>query len=148
VALATAPTAADARWLHEHEVVQELGAPPGVFGRVRNLVQRGRRDRIRQALDARAEGKPGELGPEDQKVLDEWLAEKPRPTPEQLRALAETRLTVVERTLRDTHGIGPGRIVRREQPAVAADATTPTVDIELGSIEDLTAPAEDDGPPA
>ncbi len=143
IAIGTAPTAADARWLHEHEVVKELGAPPGVFGRLRNLVGRGRRERIRQALAERAEGNPGSLDPDDQKALDEWLAEKPQPTPERLRALAQDRLAAVERALRDTHGVGPGRIVRRAAPAAIADDPVPTVDIELGAVADLTAPPED-----
>jgi hypothetical protein len=145
VALETAPTAADARWLHEHQVVEELGAPPGVFGRVRNLIQRGRRDRIRQALDERAEGKPRELGPDDQKVLDEWLSKKPKPTPKELHALAEARLALVERTLREEHGVAAGRIVRRDVPDAAPEDTDgPVADIELGSVADLTAPDEDE----
>ena len=86
VALQTAPTKADARWLYEHDLLEELGAPQGVFRTLRNLTQRGVRDRIREALAARAEGKPGELDAEDQKTLEEWLAERPAPSAERTRS--------------------------------------------------------------
>jgi len=78
-------------------------------------------------------------------VLDEWLAKKPKATPQQLHALAEARLVLVERTLRDEHGVAAGRIVRREIPAAAPEDTGgPVADIELGSVADLTAPEEDE----
>ena len=75
------------------------------------------------------------------------VSEKPKPTPEQLHALAEDRLALVERTLREEHGVAPGKIVRREVPAAAPeDTAAPLADIELGSVADLTAPPEDDEP--
>ncbi len=147
VALETAPTKADARWLHEHDLLEELGAPQGVFGSVRNLTRRGVRDRITQALAARAEDKPGELDAEDQQTLEEWLAERPAPTPERVRDLAESRLARVEEALRQKHGIDGSRLVRRDLPAEPADAEPPTVEIELGSVADLTAPPEEEQEP-
>jgi hypothetical protein len=58
--------------------------------------------------------------------------------------LARARLATVETALRDKHGVAANRIVRRDPPAEPADASPPTVDIELGSVADLTAPPEED----
>jgi hypothetical protein len=146
VALQTAPTTADARWLHEHVLLEELGAPQGVFGTLRNLTRRGKRDRIAQALAERAEGKEGKLDPEDQQTLEEWLAERPAPTPQQLQDLARTRLRNVEESLRQEHGIDTTRIVRRDVPAEPVDTEPPAVEIELGSVADLRAPPEELAP--
>ncbi len=140
VALETAPTNADMRWLHEHDLLEELGAPQGVFGTIKNLTKRGARDRISEALAARAEDKPGELDADDQKTLETWLAERPAPTPERVRDLAGARLARVEKALREEHGIDAGRIVRRDPPPELADASPATVEIELGSAAELKAP--------
>lgn len=140
VALQSAPIATDARALHEQDLLAELGAPQGVVGRLRTLTSRGARDRITQALAARAEGKAGELSPDDQQTLDEWLAERPAPTPKRVDELARSRLTRVEEALRQQHGIDAARIVRRDPPPEPSDTTPPTVEIELGSVEDLKAP--------
>jgi hypothetical protein len=140
VALDTAPTKADARWLHEHDLLEELGAPQGVFGTLRNLTRRGVRDRITQALAERAEGKQGALDADDQQTLEEWLGERPPPTADRLHALAVARLERVEHGLRDANGIDGGRIVRRDPPDEPTDADPATVEIELGTVADLTAP--------
>jgi hypothetical protein len=140
VALETAPTKDDVRWLYEHDLLEELGAPQGIFGTLRNLTRRGVRDRITQALAARAEGKAGELDPEDQQTLDEWLAERPPPTADRIHTLADARLDRVEHALREVHRIDGARIVRRDPPADPIDASPATVEIELGSVDDLTAP--------
>src|SRR5262249_1684049 len=91
VALQTAPTNADVRWLRENDLFRELGAPQGVFGTLKNLTKRGVRDRIGEALAGRAEDKSGELDAEDQQTLEAWLAERPAPTAERLRHLAVGR---------------------------------------------------------
>jgi hypothetical protein len=142
VALQTSPTKADVQWLREHDLLDELGAPQGILGTLRNLPKRGVRDRIRDALAARAEDKPGELDADDRKTLEEWLDQRPAPTPERVHALAIRRLARVEHALRDDHGIDAGRIVRRDPPAELADTTPPAVEIDLGSVEDLQAPPQ------
>lgn len=141
VALTTAPTNADVRWLRENDLFQELGAPQGVFGTVKNLTKRGVRDRIREALAARAEDKAGELDADDQQTLEQWLGERPAPTTERVHELADARLARVERTLREEHGIAAARIVRRDPAAEPADASPATVEVELGSVADLTTPS-------
>ena len=140
VALETAPTQADVRWLRENDLYQELGAPQGVFGTLKNLTKRGVRDRIREALAARAEDKAGELDAEDQQTLEEWLGQRPAPTPERVHELAGARLARVERSLSAERGIAAARIVRRDPPAELADASPATVEIDLGAMADLTAP--------
>jgi hypothetical protein len=140
VALATAPTKADARWLWENDLYKELGAPQGVFGTLKNITKRGVRDRIREALAARADDKPGELDADDQKILEEMLSERPPPTADRVHQLAEARLARVEESLRQEHGIDAGRLVRREPPADPVDASPATVEIDLGSVADLKNP--------
>src|SRR5262249_37318146 len=145
VALETAPTAGDVRWLREHDLLRELGAPQGVVGFMKNLPSRGVRDRIRDALAAREEGKKGELEADDAKTLEEWLGARPAPTQKRLQELAAARLARVEQLLREQHGIDAQRIVRRDPAPVAAPAESPgdsppTVDIELGSVADLGHP--------
>src|SRR5262245_153665 len=88
VALTTAPTNADVRWLREHDLLEELGAPQGVLGTVRNFTKRGVRDRIRDAIAAREEGKAGELDADDSKTLEDWLAERPAPAADRIHGLA------------------------------------------------------------
>jgi len=141
VALATAPTKADARWLWENDLYKELGASQGVFGTLKNITKRGVRDRIREALAARADDKPGELDADDQKTLEEMLSERPAPTADRVHQLAEARLARVDESLRQEHGIDAGRLVRREPPADPVDASPATVEIELGSVADLKNPS-------
>jgi hypothetical protein len=147
VAIETTPTPADVRWLREHALLQELGAPQGVVGFVKNLTKRGVRDRIRDALAAHEEEKKGDLDADDQKTLEEWLDQRPAPTPQRLRELADARLTRVEGLLTDKHGIEDRRILRRAPALPAAGETQqaqgdspPTVEIELGSVADLAHP--------
>jgi hypothetical protein len=147
VALETTPTAADVRWLREHDLLQELGAPQGVIGFMKNLPKRGVRDRIRDALAAHDEGKKDELDADDAKTLEEWLGQRPAPTPQRIQELAAARLGRVEGLLREKHGIAAQRIVRRAAAPAAAPAESqadsdspPSVEIELGSVADLAHP--------
>jgi hypothetical protein len=101
VELKTAATTADARWLHEQSL-RAAWQDEGVFKRSLAFVtQRGPRERIRAYLEARGEDQTAELSAEDQATLDQWLAEKPAPTDEQLRGLAAARIAAVEAVLRD-----------------------------------------------
>jgi Domain of Unknown Function (DUF748)/AsmA family len=140
VALQTAPTKADVRWMWENDLYQELGAPQGVFGTLKNITKRGVRDRIREALAARADDKQGELDAEDQQTLEQMLGERPAPTADRVHHLAEARLARVEQSLGQKHGIDAARLVRREPPTDPVDASPATVDIELGSVADLKNP--------
>ncbi len=145
VALETTPTAADVRWMREHALLQELGAPQGVIGFMKNLPKRGMRDRIRDALAAHEEGKKDELDADDAKTLEEWLGQRPAPTAQRIQQLAAARLGRVEGLLREQHGIAAQRIVRRpaapaSAPAESQGDSAPTVEIELGSVTDLAHP--------
>src|SRR5213593_4043323 len=132
VTLDAAPSAEDVRWLREQALREELAAPQGVLGSVRNLPQRGARDRIRTALEARAHDAKGELATEDAATLERWLNERPAPTPERLRTLTAERMTRLQAVLREQHGIPSERVVRRDPSADVAEGA-PAVRFEIGA---------------
>jgi hypothetical protein len=133
VTLVAPPSTQDVRWLREQALREELAAPQGIFGTVKNLRERGARERIRVALEARAHDDPGPLEPEDVPTLERWLAERPPLAPERLRALQSARLARVETLLRDQHGITRERMARREPEGEPTDEA-PAVRFEIGSI--------------
>jgi len=132
VTLEAAPSADDVRWLREQALREELAAPQGVFGSVRNLPQRGARDRIRTALEARARDAKGDLTADDAKTLDQWLNERPAPTPERLRTLAAERMARLQTVLKEKHGIAPERVGRRDSAADVVPGP-PVVRFEIGA---------------
>jgi hypothetical protein len=132
ITLKGAPTAADARWLHEQALHQELSKPQGVFGAIGNVTQRGARERVRLALEARSQGKEGALEPADAAKLEEWLAEQPKPGPKERGALVTARLERVSTTLREGHGIGPERVTSAE-PVTELREGAPVVEFDLGA---------------
>jgi hypothetical protein len=138
ITLEATPAAADVRWLREQALSEELAAPQGVLGAVRSLPQRGARERIRTALEARARDEEGVLSPEDAATLDEWLAERPAPSPERLRRLADERLARIATVLGEKHGIGPERVARRELGADVRD-DPPAVRFEIGVASEIAA---------
>jgi len=124
------PSAEDVRWLREQALREELGTPQGVLGVVRTLPQRGARERIRTALEARARDEKGDLAADDAETLERWLAERPPPTPERLRALAGERMARLQALLRERYGIGPERVDRRDPAAEVAEGP-PAVRFEM-----------------
>jgi hypothetical protein len=132
ITLSGAPTKSDARRLHEQALYDELAQPQGVLGAIGNLAQRGARERVRAALEERAEGKEGRLEPDDAAKLEEWLAERPKPTDENLRALVRARQEHMAKTLRDGRGIAAERVVLADPAAEVRDAP-PTIEYEVGA---------------
>jgi hypothetical protein len=132
ITLEGAPTESDARWLHEQAEYEELSRPQGVFGAIGNVTERGARERVRLALEARAQGKEGALDPDDAAKLEEWLAELPKPGPKELGALVAGRLERVSTTLREGHGIGPERVTSAE-PVTELRQGEPVVEFDLGA---------------
>jgi hypothetical protein len=132
VTLDASVTNTDVRWLREQTLRQEWDNA-GVLGALRGLTQRNTRERIRQALEARAKDDPVELSADDAAALDRWLDEQPAIPPEQLRALADQRLTHTEMALEEAHGIDATRVARREPPADFTDGA-PAVRVELSSV--------------
>ncbi len=113
VQLDTSITTEDVRWLRE-QALRADWHDEGVFKRsVAFLTQRGPRDRIGSYLAARASGGTAELSPEDAATLQQWLDQRPAPSPEQLGALAADRLAAVESILKDK-SVDPTRIIRGE----------------------------------
>lgn len=137
VRLSTAPTTDDARWLHEQSL-RDAWEEEGFFARsLAFVVARGPRQRIRAYLDARASDEKPELSAEDTATLDEWLAERPAPTPAELQALAAARLAAVEKVLAEK-GIDAARIAR-DEPAAEPATGAPVVAIQLQSAARLAA---------
>jgi hypothetical protein len=130
VQLSSAATAKDERWLYEQALLGDW-AKENFFERSLAFVtKRGPRERVRAYLQARSKNKKAKLSSEDAAMLDEWLAERPAPTPEQLQELAEARIVAVEEVLRE-EGIDPSRVSRGAPPE---EPDTPTVRIRLQAI--------------
>ena len=68
------------------------------------------RERIRQALADRADGRPGQLDIDDEAALRDMLARAPVDA-DRLTALAAERVTLVTAELADRHDIPRGRVV-------------------------------------
>jgi hypothetical protein len=122
---------ADVRALQEAAVLADLQANQGVLRSLRNLPARGERNAIRDALLARAEGAPGQLSPEQQTTLDQWVAAKPVADRE-LTALASARAERVRATLAEQHGVDPARLTLGE-PAIDREQGAPVVAVSLGA---------------
>lgn len=122
--------AADARALSEAAVLKNLEATNPALGALRNVASGGARGAIRDALQARVRGAPGPLEPDEEKLLDEWVAEKPV-ADDALRALAVSRAERLQRLLAD-YGIDPARI-RTGDPKVDRTEGKPRVVIDLAT---------------
>jgi len=131
ITLEASPTQSDARWLEEQSLREELSRG-GVFSAIGNLAQRGARERIRKALEERAAGKEGSLDAEDAAKLDEWLAERPKASEKELRALAAARLEKAASSLQQKHGVGANRVTRAE-PGAEAGQGDPVVTFDIGA---------------
>jgi uncharacterized protein involved in outer membrane biogenesis len=131
VTLETALTEGDVRWLREQELLKTW-QNEGLFAKLGALTQKGTRDRVRDALEARAKDKPGQLSPEDTKALDGWLAAQPAIAPARLHALAEARLQRVQKQLQESSGVAGNRI-KLAEPAAQLAQGAPVVSVKLGA---------------
>jgi hypothetical protein len=131
VTLSAPATPADLRALREQALLAKLGPRKGVVGTLRNI---GARGRIVDALEARARGEEGSLDADDTQTLDEYLADVPPPSPEEVGRLAEARLALVEGTLREQYGIEARQIGRAPASAEPVDGE-PGVRVDLGAAE-------------
>ena len=137
VKLDTAATADDVRWLREQALHTEWH-DEGFFKRsFAFITQRGPRERIGDYLADRADGQTPELSAEDAATLQQWLDERPPPTPEHLRELAAARLAVVQSVL-TAKGIDAARVGHGEPGGDLAEGA-PLVTITLHA---LRAPSE------
>jgi len=131
VTLDTSVTNADVRWLREQALRQDW-ENAGVLGTLSGLTQRSARERVRQALEARAKDAPADLSAEDAATLDDWLKDVPAISPERVQALAIGRLAATESALREGHGIDATRVTHRD-PAADITDDVPAVRVQLGS---------------
>ena len=129
VALDTAITTDDVRWLREQALHSEW-QDEGFFQRSLAFVtHRGPRERIGDYLRARADGQSPQLSPDDAALLQQWLDARPAPSADQLQALAAGRLTAVQSVLRDK-GIDQTRITLGTAGAEPAEGA-PVVKIKF-----------------
>jgi hypothetical protein len=115
----------DRRWIAEQELVGDLEEPGGLMGVLRTLGVRDRSVRIREALQERAQGRPGRLDEDDEAAVDELIAQGPPVPDDRLAALASARLTRIASTLA-TYAVAPARVVLSD-PSGHASATPPAV---------------------
>ncbi len=133
VTLSAAPAAADVSWLREQALRAALTAPQGLLGTLRTLGDRGTRQRVAAALEARAHDQPGTLDADDAAAGARGRGERPPPPAAELRALAKARLDRVASLLRDRHGIEPGRVAC-SAPAAEPAGELPAVQVTLGAV--------------
>jgi uncharacterized protein involved in outer membrane biogenesis len=133
VELQAVVTQADQRWLHEQALLQSW-QEQGFLGRLRTLTQRGTRDRVEAALQARAKDENGELSADDAQALDQWLKAIPAPSAQQLQGLAAARLDKAAATLRQAKGMDDSRLAVVEPSAQLAEGA-PEVQIQLKPLK-------------
>jgi hypothetical protein len=129
VTVSAPPTTADVRGLREQALLEQLGPRKGVVASVRNV---GARGRIIDALTARRNGEEGKLDDDDAKDLDERLKDVPAPSAEQLKALGDARVALVEKELREKYGLPQAQVARAKETPTEPDAAAPSVRLELG----------------
>jgi len=118
----------DRRWLAEQAVTIDDTEEPGALrGFLRAIGFRDQRQRIRDALAARREGRPGRLDPDDEAVLAELVAAAPPIADDRLTSLAASRSTLVANLLAAQHGVTATRVVAAEPEAPDA-GMAPVVD--------------------
>jgi hypothetical protein len=122
---------ADARALSEAAVLAEMKAGNRALGALRNVASGGRRGAVRDALEKRVRGAPGELEPDEMEELDRLVAEKPV-TDDQLRTLARARGERLRKVLADDYGIGGERVTAGDA-VVDREGGKPQVVVNLGS---------------
>jgi hypothetical protein len=122
---------ADARALSEAAVLAEMKAGSRALGALRNVASGGDRGAIREALEKRVRGVPGELEPGQMEQLDKWVAEKPV-SDEQLRTLATARAARLQKLLASDYGVGADRVGTGDV-VIDREGGKPQVVINLGS---------------
>jgi hypothetical protein len=111
VELAAPVSTDDRRWFAEQALADDLEPTGGFKGVLRTFGIRDRRERIRQALKERADGRPGRLDPDDEAALQDMLAHRAPVDADRLAALAAARVTRVTTELADRHDIARARVV-------------------------------------
>ena len=131
VSLAGMAGPADARALSEAAVLAEMKAGNRALGALRNVASGGKRGAIRDALEKRVRGAPGEIEPDEMKELDRLVAEKPVGD-DQLQMLAKARAERLRKVLADDYGIGADRVTAGDV-VIDREGGKPQVVINLGS---------------
>jgi hypothetical protein len=131
VSLAGMAGPADARALSEAAVLAEMAGGNRAVGALRNVASGGKRGAIRDALEKRVRGAPGELEPDEMKELDRMVAEKPT-SDDQLRTLAKARAERLRKVLAEDYAIGADRVTTGDA-VIDREGGKAQVVINLGS---------------
>ena len=119
---------ADRRWFAEQAVAaEEIEEPRGLQGWLRIVGVRDQRTRIRDALEARGEGRPGRLDSADEAALDELIDALPPVSDDRLAALAAARSALVANLLKARRDDIAVRVVVAE-PTASQGIAAPVVD--------------------
>ncbi|HZR82686.1 MAG TPA: DUF748 domain-containing protein [Candidatus Binatia bacterium] len=102
----------DRRWLAEQAAAADLDESDGFFGAL--FGARGRNDRIRDALAARAAGRPGRLDADDEAALRELVASAPPIPDDRLAVIAAARSRAVADLLVHRWDVSPDRVIVAE----------------------------------
>jgi hypothetical protein len=106
-----APVATDDRWwLAARALAGDLKPAGGFQGVLRTFGIRDQRERIRRALEQRADGRSGRLDADDEAALEALLARRAPDDAGRLADLAAARVTRVTTDLGERHGIAPARV--------------------------------------
>jgi hypothetical protein len=106
-----APVATDDRWwLAARALAGDLKPAGGFQGVLRTFGIRDQRERIRRALEQRADGRAGRLDADDEAALEALLARRAPDDAGRLADLAAARVTRVTTDLGERHGIAPARV--------------------------------------
>jgi hypothetical protein len=143
VALAASPSSQDRRWLAEQVLAGNL-EPTGVFrGMLQAFGIHDQRERIRHALEARADGRPGGLDAADEAVLEDLLWQQGPVDPRQLTTLAAARMTRVSTELAGRYGVSRARVVHDDTGPVDG-GSSPAVRGRFGADPRRARPATPD----
>jgi hypothetical protein len=145
----------DRRWLAEQALAAELEPAGGFKGVLRTFGIRDSRERIRRALQERAQGEPGQLDDDDQEELDDLLARRPPVDPGRLEALAAARVARITTELGAQYAIAPTRVVvtaAKPEDGAAPPAVRGRIGVESRiariAAPPVTAPVGPPAPPA
>lgn len=119
----------DAQFLREATLLEALASGENLPEPARGLAQTLVRRRLRGALEARLEGRPEGLEPEDAQRLDQWLAAT-SVSSDAMPDLARRRAVRVQELLQTQFGLDPKQIALAD-PGPPGGSPVPAVDVAI-----------------
>lgn len=124
-------SAVDAQSIREATLHEALESGEGLPEPARGIGQALARRRLRSALDARLEGEPEALDPEDEQRLREWI-DAVEVASDALEVLARRRSALVQELLQTRFGLDV-RQIRIAEPGKPGGSPEPSVDVAIAS---------------